>query len=307
MRVSIVAPGLPGNQVTARRWARMLRSLGHKVRMMERWDNRPADLLIALHALRSRDAVLAFQHAGRPMILGLTGTDVYQAIHESVEAFDTLYRVDRLVALQPAALAELPPDVAARTRVIFQSCPLREHQPAPRDRFAVIVLAAVREVKDPLLCARAVRMLPETSSIQVSHLGRELDPDLVRQLRHESTERYHFLGERPHHETMRRLAHSHMLVLTSRLEGGANVISEAIAANVPVVSTRISGSVGLLGEEYEGYFPVGDHAELSRMLWRAENDPFFYARLGQSVWSRRDLVDPEREREAWRRLIEEVS
>ena len=103
------------------------------------------------------------------------------------------------------------------------------------------------------------------------------------------------------------LSGSQLLAITSRLEGGSNALSEAIAARVPVLSTRVDGSVGVLGADYPGYFPVGDAAALAGLLDRAETDGRFLAALRRGVERAGPLVDPAREREAWRALLGELA
>lgn len=93
------------------------------------------------------------------------------------------------------------------------------------------------------------------------------------------------------------------MVLTSRAEGGANALSEALAASVPVVSSRIPGSVGILGEDYQGYFRVGRADELAALLHRAEQDADFLGRLQAACAALRPLVSPARERQAWADLL----
>ena len=102
------------------------------------------------------------------------------------------------------------------------------------------------------------------------------------------------------------LASSRLMVLTSRLEGGANAVSEAIACSVPVISSRISGSIGLLGEEYPGNFSVGDTQALSDLLWRAESDAGFYESLTSWCGRHAALVNPANERRAWQDLLREL-
>ena len=63
------------------------------------------------------------------------------------------------------------------------------------------------------------------------------------------------------------------------MEGGANVVSEALAAGVPVLCSRISGSIGLLGEDYSGYFEVGDTAGLTELMLKCEQDKSFLTLL----------------------------
>jgi glycosyltransferase involved in cell wall biosynthesis len=78
--------------------------------------------------------------------------------------------------------------------------------------------------------------------------------------------RYGWRGAVPRTEALAVLARSRLLALTSLQEGGANVVSEALAAGVPIVSSAIPGSIGLLGADYPGYFPVGDTEALATVL-----------------------------------------
>ena len=103
--------------------------------------------------------------------------------------------------------------------------------------------------------------------------------------------------------THREIAKSHLLVVSSRSEGGANVVSEAIVAGTPVVSTRIPGSIGLLGEEYQGYFSAANTNELRELLLRIEGDDGFYRKLQDACEAQRPLFAPERERAALKELI----
>jgi glycosyltransferase involved in cell wall biosynthesis len=119
--------------------------------------------------------------------------------------------------------------------------------------------------------------------------------------------RYQWLGPLAHEDAVDLLARSHMLVLTSHHEGGANVISEAIAISVPVISSHIAGSVGILGTDYPGYFPVSDTAALRELLERAESDDGFYRDLRRWAARLQPLVSTGRERESWAALLTELS
>jgi glycosyltransferase involved in cell wall biosynthesis len=110
----------------------------------------------------------------------------------------------------------------------------------------------------------------------------------------------------PRVDALCELARSELLVLTSRSEGGANVVTEAIAAGVAVLSTRIDGSLGILGDDYPGYFPVGDAPALAALLHRFEVDSRFADELRARVAALRPLVDPARERASWRELVGEL-
>jgi len=119
--------------------------------------------------------------------------------------------------------------------------------------------------------------------------------------------RYLWRGDRPRGEVRRLLGRARAMVLSSLSEGGANVISEAVAAGLPVLASRIDGSVGLLGRDYPGYFPVGDTAALARLLHRLETDPDFRARLRCATARRALLFRPAREKAAWQALIREIA
>jgi len=164
-------------------------------------------------------------------------------------------------------------------------------------------------VKAPFLAAEAARLLPAGSRVRISHLGAALDASMrarAEAASKASEGRWTWLGERSRLEALRFLAGSDLLVLTSAQEGGANVVTEAIACGVPVVSTRIEGSLGILGEDYPGYVEPGDAAELARMLARCETESELLSSLRARCNALRTLVDPSRERESWHRLLGEI-
>lgn len=312
MKIEIVTPAAAGsshgNRVTAERWAAILADLGHTPEVTTAWSQRPVDAMVALHAKRSSAAALGFAraHPGRPLVVALTGTDLYHDLAVSAEAQQTVERAGALVVLQPKAVESVPAHLRPRVHVIHQSVDLAAPDPAPDNGFFdVVVLGHLREVKDPFLTAEAARLLPADSRVRVTHCGAPMDPGSQERARAETAAnpRYRWLGGVSRAEALDRLAASRMLVLTSRLEGGANVVSEALALGVPVLSTRVDGSVGLLGEDYPGFVEVGDAAGLAAALRRAETDPAFLADLTARVARRRGLVDPARERRAWAELL----
>jgi len=195
--------------------------------------------------------------------------------------------------------------------VIYQSVAANSRYIAGRAgahrTFDVCVIGHLRSVKDPFRTALAVRRLPRDSRIRVLHLGGAMEQVMASLARAEMkvNSRYHWLGEQPRARVRQILGGSALLVLSSKLEGGANALSEAIAAGTPVLASRIPGSVGILGENYAGYFNVGDTNGLVRLLDRAESDPGFLARLASDCAKLKPLFNPDRERAAWRRLIAE--
>jgi putative glycosyltransferase (TIGR04348 family) len=301
-----------GNRVTAQRWARILRSQGHRVTIDQEYTGTPCDLMIALHARRSFPSIERFRHLHPtlPLIVALTGTDLYGDIHTDQHAQQSLEMATRLVTLQPKGFEELSAHLHHKTRVIYQSATRTKQQVTkPKTTFDVCVLGNLRPVKDPFRAAAAVQYLPASSRIRIVHVGKALSEDAAERARAESATnpRYRWLGEVPRWRALHILARSHVLVLSSTMEGGANVISEALAASVPILASRIAGSVGLLGEHYPGYFPVADTLALKRLLEHVETDTDFYHKL--MAWCTRlaPLVQPAREHQAWKRLLEECS
>jgi dimethylhistidine N-methyltransferase len=317
MRIGLVTPAAPGsrkgNRVTALRWAHLLRQLGHRVEIAGEWPHGgpPWDVLIALHARRSAPSVERFhrERPGAPIVVALTGTDLYLDLPTSDEAHRSLTLADRIVTLQPRGIDSLPVELRARTRPILQSASGAAPLPRSGDTFDVCVIGHLRDVKDPLRAAAAARLLPPTSRLRVLHLGAALDPALEARVRAEQIEnpRYRWLGDLPRREALATLAACDLLVLTSRAEGGANVVCEAIAAGVPILSTRIDGSIGQLGDDWPGYFPVGDTAALAALLDRCERHGDFLADLRRRTARLLPLVDPVRERRAWNRLLDELT
>jgi glycosyltransferase involved in cell wall biosynthesis len=112
------------------------------------------------------------------------------------------------------------------------------------------------------------------------------------------------LESQPHHRALRWLASSHLLVVSSVMEGGANVVSEAIAAGTPVIASFIPGNVGLLGDDWPALFPVGDAQALAGLLRRLTTDPAFLALLREAIRARAWIADPAQEQSALATAIE---
>ena len=313
MRIVLITPEGPtsrtGNRVAASRWARILRRLGNRVHIAAEYDGRPADLMVAVHAWRSAAAIERFKamFPERPVILQLSGTDIYGHIDTDPEkTLRSMTLADRLVALNDLAGCVVPKRLHPRLCVIHQSAARLPHPRRPSTRAVVVaVIGHLREVKDPLRTAEAARLLPAGSRVRIVQVGRAYTPAWAARAEAEmkANPRYLWRDDVPGAAVRRLLARSHAMVISSLSEGGANVISEAAVAGVPVLASCIDGNVGLLGADYPGYFPVGDTRALARLLRKLEDDPRFVARLRQAVARRSPLFRPARELAAWRRLL----
>ena len=300
-----------GNRVTADRWERIFRALDLEPFQEEDWSGREADALVVLHAKKGHASAARYrrEHPRRPLVVAAAGTDLYGDDAPSDEAKRAFRLASKIVVLQPHAVRDLPAEVRERARVVHQSVEVPERLvPKVESAFQVAVVAHLRPVKDPLLAAAAARELPTASRVRVVLAGGLLEASMRAELDREvaSNPRFRWLGSRPHAETLGLLAASRLFVSSSRHEGGANSVSEALALGLPILATRIPGNVGMLGEDHPGLFPVGDRVALARLLERAETSRGFLAELEGCSRERAWTTDPELEVESWRALLAEV-
>ena len=316
MYIGLVTPAPPhsrnGNRVTASRWAGILRGLGHRVTICQSYTGEHFDLLVAIHALRSAEAVAAFKarHPHSPVVVLLAGTDVYGPLYEEGGG-PVLDMAERLVTLQRLAVDELREEHKEKVRTIVQSAkPTPTSGPSPNARhFDVSVVGHLRPVKDPFLTANATRRLPSESRIRVLQLGDSMGADTTRRAAALASNhpRYVWMRGLPSWRARRLLKRSQVMVISSLSEGGANVVSEAAVDGVPILASHMPGNVGLLGDDYPGYFPVGDASELRRLLLRCESDPAFLDRLREAEAPLQSLLDPRHECADWAALLDEVA
>ncbi|PIL42966.1 TIGR04348 family glycosyltransferase [Massilia eurypsychrophila] len=315
--VIIVSPALArannGNWQTASRWAQFLRA-HYRVDIVTEWtaaDGAP-DLLIALHARRAAPSLAAFTqaHPERPSILVLTGTDLYRDIATDGQAQQSLLHARALVLLQDAGLALLPAALRGKAHVIYQSAPALAPycHPAQRRGFSISMVGHLRDEKDPLTFIAAAALVSDARAHMV-HIGGALEPALgaAAEAAQASNPRYRWLGNLDHGAAREQLRRSHAMVIASRMEGGANVIIEAVTCGVPVLASDISGNRGMLGDDYEGYFSVGDAPALARLIERSIADADFYRRLRAQCATRAVLFDPAAEKAALLALVDNLS
>lgn len=300
--------------MTALRWQGFLEQLGYSAEVTESWSGGDVALLIALHAYRSHQSIVAFkkQYPDRPVVLILTGTDLYRDIANHNEVTQSMEIADQLVVLQSAAIDSVPARLRHKVQVINQSVEIDididNRDSTTKDDFVVSIIGHLREEKDPFCVVRSLLLLPADSKITVTHLGQAMNSqmkDLADNF-NATIDRYQWLGEVSHADALKALSQSRLMVISSRMEGGAHVVSEAIALGIPVIASDIPGNRGLLGEDYPAYYPVGDEAALAALLYRAENTPTFYASLQKHIELRRELITPAREKRSIQELVGEL-
>jgi putative glycosyltransferase (TIGR04348 family) len=315
MRIAIVTPAAAstrtGNRHTAQRYAAFLRAAGHRVQVASSWDGDDCDLLLALHARRSHESIARFhaRHPERPLVVVLTGTDVYRDIQDDPAARRSLELATLLITLQDQAGRELQRRWRGKVRVVYQSAGVARAATPPQRRFRVCVIGHLRAEKDPFRAALALAHLSDERPIEIVHVGDALSREMASEARRlmRVDVRYRWVGGVPHSRALAWLARSHLLVVSSRMEGGANVICEAARAGVPVVASRVPGNVGMLGPRYPGYYPLADERALARLIDRASTEARFYARLKAGTAARRHLFAPAAERRGVLAVVREAS
>ncbi|WP_395055087.1 selenoneine biosynthesis selenosugar synthase SenB [Polaromonas sp.] len=318
-RVVIVSPALAdannGNWQTARRWQQMLAP--QSVRIVREWPDVAASaqdqVLLALHARRSAASIAAWAAARGQSGLAvvLTGTDLYRDIHNNDAARQSLALAQRLVVLQECGPDALPAELRAKTSVIFQSTTARKPLAKSAQMLRAVMVGHLREEKSPQTLFETARLLAGQATLFIDHIGDGLDAALGEQARATAAAcpNYRWLGGQTHEATRRRIQRAHVLVHTSRMEGGAHVIMEAVRSGTPVIASRIAGNIGMLGKDYAGYFEWGDAAALATLLQRCRNTSGpqgLLAQLGAQCARRAPLFDPGAERRALLQLVQEL-
>jgi len=320
VQVVIVTPALAdannGNWRTAQRWRRFLEPL-YRTRLVKEWPDEDAaadSLMIALHARRSATSIAAWceHQTGPSLVVVLTGTDLYRDIHTDTSAQHSLELADLLVTLQERGPLALLPAHRAKTRVIFQSAAKRAMLPKTSRHFRALMVGHLRAEKSPATLFAVARMIEPDEGILIDHVGGPLDRVLASEA--EATmaacPHYRWLGNRPHEETRRRIQRAHVLVHCSQIEGGSHAILEAVACGTPVLASAIDGNIGLLGENYAGYFPWGDAGRLTHLLRqcsKAQADPAaLLQQIKAQITARASLFAPLAEQQAVRQLVADL-
>ena len=324
-RVIIISPALAGanngNWQTAWRWSRMLRP-EFQTTIAQTWNGELFDVMLALHARRSADAVAQWARAtgsnsdAPGLAVVLTGTDLYRDIQTDSSAQASLQLARKLVVLQERGADALPAAVRRKARVIYQSSTTRQTSFKTKHHLRVLMVGHLRAEKSPQTLFGAAHQLRAHVDIFIDHIGQALDPELGQQARACAGEcsNYRWLGGLSHEATRRHIQRSHLLVHASAMEGGAHVLMEAVCSGTPVLASRIDGNVGMLGADYAGYFEHGNTEALVELLLRCRtaqasldaHDDNLLQRLQTQCAARARLFAPAAEQAALRALVRDL-
>ena len=310
-----------GNWHTAYRWAGFA-SKCCEIELLQEWPgsssgrnsnsniNGNSSAMVALHARRSASSVHAWaeKYPDKPLVVVLTGTDLYRDIAVDADAQRSLAVATHLVLLQDAGLEALPAEYRHKTRVIYQSAPKLVPAKKSNRRFKAVMVGHLRDEKDPLTFMAAA-CAPEMSALYFDQIGDGLDPALAAAARNtaEKNPRYHWWGGLPRADTRQRIKRAHVLVNSSVMEGGAHVILEAVQSATPVLASRISGNLGMLGPDYAGYFDVGNVRQLTALLRQCTDSHAFLRQLSAQCQRRASLFAPTAEKREVLKIFTEIT
>ena len=312
-RVLIISPAVAnannGNWQTARRWSCMLRPAFH-ITVAQAWNGEPFDVMLALHARRSADSIAAWAQAqgvtanARGLGVVLTGTDLYRDIQTDAMAQASLRFAKHLVVLQECGPDALPHTLRLKTRVIFQSAGSRKPVQKTRQHLRAVMVGHLRDEKSPQTLFEAARILKDSPDILIDHIGESLDASLGSQARATAAAcpGYRWLGGLSHETTRRHIQRAHLLVHTSRMEGGAHVIMEAVCSGttgcVEVTRLQFDPSIISLTQILQVFFDIHDPTTLNRQgadVGTQYRSGVYYENAAQAQTARDVIAKIERE------------
>ncbi len=338
MKIALITPCyypfVRGNAVTVRRIERNLVAGGCEVGVfsldtitaediLKEVKRFKPDILHAFHGyIGGRIARLVSGVIGKPYVITLTGTDVYEALQDSrrEETVASLMNASAAVAFHQgieARLLEDIPELAGRTSIIAQGIEVpgsnylhhEEFRPAKGD-LVILLPAGIRPVKNvafalPLLA----RLHEEGAGLYFVLIGPILHRGYAAEVLSE-LERFpfaHYFGEVGHNAIGWFFNQADIVLNTSSFEGGmANTVLEAMVLGKAVLASNIEGNRSIIEDGVSGFLYQGESDFLEKLV-RLMGDKKLRERLGGNA---RDYVlknfPQERETAAYLRLYEKV-
>ena len=285
---------------------------------------------IVLNAFRCAQQVQEFVKAKIPVLLVMTGTDLYGALspkkkngHAYQQAEQAMLNATLIMTLQSQAQQEIAqrwPQLAKRLHCVVQTSPVRKPFAPPltsRSKTVRFLIAGhIREEKDPRTAFLAFhKAFPEgwaqqadgrRTPVRLIQVGGEQEKSLATEMK-KLASRFPGIrmeGTLSHAQTMRQMTQVHALLQPSVSEGGALVVAEAVACRLPIIASNIAAHLGQLGATYPGLFPVGDVDALAQTLVKFIADEAYRGSLLTAVNALMPrLADPVHERDELVRLV----
>ncbi|MGJ8672293.1 glycosyltransferase [Rubritalea sp.] len=297
-----------GNSITAKRIATLLTSVGHTAEAIHTDMPPSADVMISLHATKTLTTSKRFKVCSpdSKLIIYLTGTDLYKELPAgNPEFFEALELADHLVVSQQASLNSVPTKYLHKTSFVPASVLLPEEQTVSTPPSNSIILPAhLRPVKNPFLINKAIQLLPDLD-MHAFTLGAALEPEMAQQaiLWQQSDPRFKWLDNVPYPENLSWMRQADYTLNSSHCEGGSNAVSESIVLGTPVLASRIEGNIGLLEDDYLGYFETDNAQSLATLLRRTFTDTSFQKKLHAQTLALQQKFLPSKELDGWQQFL----
>lgn len=314
MKIALVTPSyypfVRGNAVTVRRIEKNLQAQGCRVRVFP-LDTATAedtlkeikafdpDLLHAFHGyLGGRISRLISRNLDKPYIITLTGTDVYEALHDSrkEDTVSALAESSAIVVFHDSIktrLLEDLPELEQKTSCISQAVEIpgrryfhhHEFMPAEGD-LIVILPAGLRPVKNVAFALPLLARLHEQGTrLYFVLIGPILNRGYAAEVL-EEIERYpfaHYFGEVGHDAIGWFYEQADVVLNTSSFEGGmANTVLEAMHFGKAVLCSNIEGNRSVVEDGATGLLYKGDK-EFLKQFERLAGDEQLRASLGRNA------------------------
>ncbi|MEU9884092.1 glycosyltransferase [Sphaerisporangium sp. NPDC051011] len=175
-------------------------------------------------------------------------------------------------------------DVAEQRRWAAEAALIRKEWDVPEDAFLIVHAGNFRAVKNHGFLIEAAAELAASGETRATFLLAGSGPlfaETARRVADLRLPRVRLLGHVP--DAARLIAAADLLVLCSTYEGLPVVVMEALAAGVPVVSTRVGGIPDLVESGRNGLLvPPGDPKAFAEAILRAMR-PDVHARLREGA------------------------
>jgi glycosyltransferase involved in cell wall biosynthesis len=338
MKVALLTPCyypfVRGNAVTVRRVENNLAAFGCEVEVfplntstaedtLKRVKRFGAEVIHAFHGfLGGRIARLIAATLGKPYVITLTGSDVYEALHDA-RRHDTVSALNdsaAIIAFHESIrnrLTEDLPELFDKTFVVAQGVEMPgsdyphhgEFMPA-EDDLVILLPAGLRPVKNVAFAPPLLGKLHDRGArLYFILLGPVLHRGYAAEVLSEQ-EKFpfaHYFGEVGHNSIGWFYGQADIVLNTSSFEGGmANTVLEAMLSGKPVLASNIEGNRSVIEDGVTGFLYQGETDFLEKLEMLAGDEKLRY-KIGKKA---RSFVErnfsPEKEAATYLELYDSV-
>lgn len=263
---------------------------------------------------------LLARRKGVPHVATLVGNDIKRYIFSPEKAGvcrSGLENADRVVGLSRDLLemAHALCPILGKAGIVYNSVemPAEAWEPRPLGEgpFRIGCAGIFKYAKGLPYLLKAVAVLKESYHVALELVGflRESEREIFRSMvqRTGIEDLLLFRDAIPHGEMTGWLRTLDVFVLPSLTEGCPNILMEAMASGLPCVATRTGAADELMEDRVSGLLvPWGSSSALVEAMETIMASPDLGASLGRAARSRMERFSRDAEREAWKRVYEEL-